>query len=365
MHGPYSRNLLVRDPVIKGPIQLHDSAHWWRSDTPVHIAPLPYSRLVTRWMERKTAVTGGMDTESLSVGYYVANGYKTRSNISGSSIQAVHNKCYSKWLNKATSGVSLANDLAEYAQTRAMMLNVLKGLRNPLAVLANTFHRYAATQPKKLPKHLFKQVVLKDIPGAWLAFHFGVEPLIKDLYALFERYNFKHPPRIVTSTSKGSWRYDNLPGGNYVWQEMESWNALVRISAWVDTDKPLMANLAQFGFLNPASVAWELTPLSFVVDWFYPVGQLIASMTDLVGLKISNTYRTWMLKGIGAIRYVQPSLSEWRKLFGMRYERFLDVPAPKVQPFRFPQQFSNVRLATALAVTLGVIPKNGSKPGLS
>lgn len=42
------------------------------------------------------------------------------------------------------------------------------------------------------------------------------------------------------------------------------------------------------GFVNLAEVAWELVPLSFVVDWFVPIGDWMASLSSLVGLSITD-----------------------------------------------------------------------------
>ncbi len=35
---------------------------------------------------------------------------------------------------------------------------------------------------------------------------------------------------------------------------------------------------ARFGLVNPLEVAWELVPLSFVADWFLPIGSYLASL---------------------------------------------------------------------------------------
>lgn len=49
-----------------------------------------------------------------------------------------------------------------------------------------------------------------------------------------------------------------------------------------------MKNLAEWGIPNFASVAWELVPLSFVVDWFLPVSDCIAFNTQYIGVKVSD-----------------------------------------------------------------------------
>lgn len=43
-------------------------------------------------------------------------------------------------------------------------------------------------------------------------------------------------------------------------------------------DNPKMQLPAKLGFTNPLSVAWELVPFSFVVDWFLPIGKFIDAL---------------------------------------------------------------------------------------
>jgi hypothetical protein len=38
------------------------------------------------------------------------------------------------------------------------------------------------------------------------------------------------------------------------------------------------------GLLNPATVAWELVPYSFIADWFVPVGDYLTGLTADCGL---------------------------------------------------------------------------------
>lgn len=54
---------------------------------------------------------------------------------------------------------------------------------------------------------------------------------------------------------------------------------------------PELFALASLGLLNPASLAWELVPLSFVVDWIVPVGPFLEAMTAGVGIELSHAYR--------------------------------------------------------------------------
>lgn len=56
------------------------------------------------------------------------------------------------------------------------------------------------------------------------------------------------------------------------------------------------------GLLNPASVAWDLVPWSFVVNMFLNTGQLVNSLTDFAGLSILNGYTTQKVRGFATFK---------------------------------------------------------------
>jgi hypothetical protein len=58
-----------------------------------------------------------------------------------------------------------------------------------------------------------------------------------------------------------------------------------------------MANTGSYllesaGLVNPLSIAWELLPWSFVVDWFIPVGNTLEAMTAGYGLNDNGGWIT-------------------------------------------------------------------------
>jgi len=65
------------------------------------------------------------------------------------------------------------------------------------------------------------------------------------------------------------------------------------------------------GLINPAEVAWELTPWSFVVDWFIPVGNFLEALTARAGVTfidgcsaykvVSDRHMTYMGYDSGAL----------------------------------------------------------------
>lgn len=61
-----------------------------------------------------------------------------------------------------------------------------------------------------------------------------------------------------------------------------------------EREEDLPSDLAQLGIVNPATLAWELLPWSFVIDWFLPIGSFLDNITMLPFLKGSwcKTYTT-------------------------------------------------------------------------
>lgn len=49
-------------------------------------------------------------------------------------------------------------------------------------------------------------------------------------------------------------------------------------------DNGALHELAQLGITNPASLLWEVTPYSFVVDWFYPIGDYLNRLDATLGM---------------------------------------------------------------------------------
>ena len=58
------------------------------------------------------------------------------------------------------------------------------------------------------------------------------------------------------------------------------------------TVNPVLAAMQKLGVANPASLAWELLPYSFVVDWFLPIGQYLNSWTADLGLSFIGGSQT-------------------------------------------------------------------------
>jgi hypothetical protein len=67
---------------------------------------------------------------------------------------------------------------------------------------------------------------------------------------------------------------------------------VVKIACNVRIDNPALATAQAVGLTNPALVAWELVPYSFVIDWFLPIGNWLTAIAPLVGITPQDVFRT-------------------------------------------------------------------------
>jgi hypothetical protein len=141
----------------------------------------------------------------------------------------------------------------------------------------------------------------------------------------------------------------------------------------VNNPNTLLMN--QMGFINPASIAWEAVPFSFVVDWFANVGQVLNSATDFVGLSMKNPFTTKfqhivqdvVAAGTYPVYYNYPhvhSVLEWITLYIAKYEsvyvtRTTSITGPvlALKPFK---GFSPIRGLTAASLLVQTL-KDGGK----
>lgn len=131
----------------------------------------------------------------------------------------------------------------------------------------------------------------KQLANNWLEYHFGWEPLIKDIHQAVEVLQGGVPPARVkgkAARSKTVESHTSGIGSGTIWY----WTHQVCCGAEVSVSNPNLWLANQMGLINPAVVAWELVPFSFVVDWFVPVGNFLSSFTTTAGLNVQRQFTT-------------------------------------------------------------------------
>jgi len=133
---------------------------------------------------------------------------------------------------------------------------------------------------------------------------FGWKPLFTDIHAALSSVcEHAIPPEFVKSRHRRHVVESTHDVGPYDWVRQE-WEglAMTTVSARVSISNPNLWLLNRMGLINPATVAWDLVPWSFVVNMFVNVNAMIGSVTDHVGLQIEDkaTTRTW--KGLSRVQ---------------------------------------------------------------
>lgn len=127
--------------------------------------------------------------------------------------------------------------------------------------------------------------------GGYLEYVFGWVPLLSDIHSAATTViqlaeprmrHVKSAQRAVVSYSLGSKNNDQYVLSSYTGRVKVTRDAMVKVS----NQNLWLAERA--GLLNPAAVAWDLVPWSFVVNMFVNTGQLVNSITDFTGLSFSN-----------------------------------------------------------------------------
>lgn len=132
-----------------------------------------------------------------------------------------------------------------------------------------------------------------SIPQKWLEFQYGWTPLLSDVYGATAALT-KQPASDWRVTGKGKVRFewedefDHVNGANGpndsltgVTRAKLERGVFVRIDAIPQND--LLQAFTSLGLTNPALIAWELVPFSFVVDWALPIGQFLDSLDAMLG----------------------------------------------------------------------------------
>lgn len=158
--------------------------------------------------------------------------------------------------------------------------------------------------------------VPKTAAQAWLEFQYALMPLIYDVYGTFEliKSGFREDDKIfkVTRTVKTPVNVDDYWSSSTtgVRHSVSSGKAMASARVVLNgrVTSPAMFALSNLGLLNPAVVAWELVPFSFVIDWLVPVGDWLQSLTATIGVDFVAGCVTRKREGYVNVRFTEKSL---------------------------------------------------------
>jgi len=268
----------------------------------------------TRWLElgsaqyKEATLNGGttkMVVTDTAGGYYPdvlmsANGPALQSSIGTLSKFSGTTNMPTEMKNEASTKalLELADNKANVGENLATFRQTLQLVRAPAGELYSALKLIREDQGvRRLLRRSYNEIKnSKSIPKAvsrrYLEYVYGVKPLMSDVHGVMSMLKEAGLKTMLLSGEGHSEQQCEVATNKVVASgtstELTSCTerAHVRTKIWgrIDPNCPGLRSLNQLGLINPVSLAWELVPLSFVFDWFVPVGSVLQALTAPAGL---------------------------------------------------------------------------------
>lgn len=277
--------------VVKGSGSVNETLQWGFLTRPTKptLRPLPWTpgTIVRPRYNLSNYVSysaGGGRITGPAISMYAPNPLEIRRTTNSSDATANYYKARAKM---GSGPVNLAENIGEFHQTANMISKRIRQIGEAARQLknGNLPGLYQALAMEGHPSRRESGRV-RDTPPSrrladhWLEYTYGWSPLVSDVHGALEgmRKGFTDPVGAV----KGYSRSSQLPRDSKSTFGNSPKRATGYVAGRVSNPGAHLAN--GLGLLNPASLAWELMPYSFVVDWFIPVGDVLSSLTAGLGM---------------------------------------------------------------------------------
>lgn len=218
------------------------------------------------------------------------------SDLSQEDIKRAVDASRSEAVSNALKGYDVLTELAELPEAIKFVRSSTGSLAGILtAVFAGVPESTRRRALRMTPKALLRSTdkALQAIGRKWMAYRYAVMPLVysyKDISSLlnekdtlFRTFRSKRdvsPRALGPSPNQAGFRIEKNTSGN----------CTVRTTVKMGYTAASISSASRVSF-NPFVTAWELTTLSFVVDWFLNVGDFIVAHTA-VDLSSTSGYCT-------------------------------------------------------------------------
>lgn len=273
------------------------------------------------------------------------------------------------------SQLSLGVELGELKETLEMLRSPLKNLRKWFlgnrgrnATLLGDLRRAISSKEGRYG-------LVSDVANTWLEIRYGLRPLIMSAMEIAAHVNDKkaliHPDRIRSVGAKIVDRGDSLTR-NIIWQQQGD-SAYIDLRLSSGAARVIRARVYYRQWLERSSaqelglsaeylpeIIWELTRLSFVVDWAFAVGPWLGQFRVKPNIEIlGNTCSVRSsITGTATPRYitngdtfsVMTGSGGGAVLRKEAYDRECDRSLPCLPQFRYADAVSLTHTADALAL---------------
>lgn len=195
----------------------------------------------------------------------------------------------SAWARLSSSKASLIVTFAEGGKTINGLVDCFKRFNKiTKSIRAVTIKFVSRRARKKAKVYLLKQTDFNELLDRWLEWRYGIRPIIGDINSIIDAINSE----ALVSGSRMTFRGYEPATWTAEDQVTSTFSSLIRYKLYRKTvvsgevragvlsqvrQTPLPG--AVYGLYDIPQAVWDLTPYSFVADWFFNIGDVIASWT--------------------------------------------------------------------------------------
>lgn len=188
---------------------------------------------------------------------------------------------------EANRGVyDLATELAEMPETVAM---IYKSIRALILKYLETKRKIKTLRANNISSGSLSH----DIAGLWMAFRYGMMPIaysIQDGLELLDTQIVKF--RTFRQGRTGEYPDLHLEGYSTVSKPVVTERCVIKHKYRAGS-----STFAQSVGFDPIAAAWEVVPLSFVIDWVFNIGDLLASIGLSSAVEQEEAWYSWRITG--------------------------------------------------------------------
>lgn len=189
--------------------------------------------------------------------------------------------------------------------TAGNLIKKLGGIANEIALNRKNLSKVTKAMSPKAKREVRRRnrnanKVLNDLAKKALGINLALKPLASELdNAVHHIVDVSHQTHSAkgSATTSSSYRM-NLAKNSYL-DVSDSIRIQYGVKYYISD--PELFEYSRLGLTNPLGIAWELVPLSFVVDYFFNIGRAITILHDSlgIGLQFISGYKTVTSRAIG------------------------------------------------------------------
>jgi len=194
------------------------------------------------------------------------------------------NKATARFYSQLSQGrAGLGITLAQFGQTRGMVIDRFHKIEK-------AFEKAERNLKKRRGR---KRYTMQSAASDILETEFGWVPLISEIYSLSATaFALAIPPLKVTGRASERFSETLIAGGNPSYRDNVTGKRSCCVDAFVSIENPNLWLADRLGVINPAVVAWDAVPWSFVINFFSNTNAYMSQFTNLVGLRVRNISTT-------------------------------------------------------------------------